>query len=229
MLRLLFGVFTALFCFSAFAVRTSSDSKPPDCSREDIVRAAAESVEAHKGGRLYGVDIWTDDTRLKGKEGYLACAKVVSAILRKAGCDCVREKQAVEDVYDDLTRANVWDEGGGLLDAAVEPGDILIWNTWGAVNLGNRMIGNENRYAPVGVRYEGRGPVAYRHIGVAISTSQVVDNSPAIGPELKYINGYNKLQYGAPVILRMRGQNGCRGTWVDRSKSKPPKAKTGRG
>lgn len=189
---------------------TTKNTDRPSCTRADIEKAAEQApadFKANKAngreGYLYGANIWRE-TAAKGQEGYLACAATVSAILRKAGCGCIDQTIAVDSLYGDLIRNGFQESGITVMGA----GDILIWNSNPLVTQAAQALGYKNTYPGVGKAYEGTR-VLYRHIGIATSQFFEVDNSPGKGPESKLLGGGSKIQYAAPVVLRLKGERGC--------------------
>lgn len=188
-------------CAISLLASLSWASPKGSCKARDIEAAAERAPGVFSNGHLYGYNIFKG-TRARGTDGYLACAATVSSILREAGCRCIEYTLDVRVTYNEAMRSG-WSEVKG----AIQPGDILIWNTLPGANIFSGY-GVGTLYPGVGKDHQHR-KVLYRHIGIATSRFTVVDNTPGKGPQSKLISGFSKLQYSAPVVLRLKGDRGC--------------------
>lgn len=170
------------------ANESSATTQPAPCSREAIRLAALDApwaFEANDHGRLYGVSMWREETRVGWFRGYNACPLVVSAVLRHAGCAWVPETMNAKLLFDTVA-ASGWQR-----EAKAVPGCLLAWNS--------RWRGPWARLGAAEHAAKSHG-VLYRQLGISLGSWLSMDNSSFLGRPIVFPID-RPLNYEAPIIL----------------------------
>ncbi|MDX2258594.1 MAG: hypothetical protein NW205_06710 [Hyphomicrobiaceae bacterium] len=158
------------------------------CSKASIAAAATSApwaFESGRSGRLYGIKTHRAQTAVGWFPGYNSCPLVVFAILREAGCTELAETGNAGALFDAL-QATGWRQA-----EKPEAGCVLGWNALA-----------EGPWPPLTAApsaQEGRS-VAYRQLGIAVSSWLAVDNAAFIGRPVPFPIA-RPLHYEAPVVL----------------------------
>jgi hypothetical protein len=168
------------------AMATTTNSEPPaDCSRESIVHYAWQApfvFEKDKKGLLYGVETHTAATRVGDTPGFLSCALVVHAILKRAGCGWARYTPDAKAVYD-MAVAKGWRRTD-----TQEPGCIVAWNS--------RQDGPRPAINPG----QGQSKVSFRHVGVTTGGWLSVDNLSYLSRPMPFFT-WRPYRYRSPMFV----------------------------
>ncbi len=161
-----------------------------DCSPSSIVyyaERAPENFDASRNGTLYGVRTHTSATRVGTTEGYNACALVVHAILKKAGCRWARYTANAKAIYD-----MAWKRGWRPSEVQ-KAACIVAWNS--------RTPGPKARIGRGAHRDKTKKKgVLYRHVGVTVGNWMSMDNTSYSGRPSAGIT-IRPIRYDAPMFL----------------------------
>jgi hypothetical protein len=174
------------------AAALSPEPPAADCSRVAIVHYAKEApgaFEAGNGGRLYGVQTHTPETRITTRywdmPGANSCALVVYAILKKAGCGWVRYTADAKAIYNQAYAA------GWKPSETQEGGCMVAWNS--------RSDGPRSRIGDV-QKQARSGTTLYRHVGIATGSWLSVDNTSWLGRPTRFFT-FRPIIYESPIFL----------------------------
>lgn len=159
MKKLIFTLFLLNFSLSAQAAS--------NCTAESIAATAEKAyrIGADSNGKLFGTQVCTSATTARGFKCFNGCARVVSAILKKAGCGNSITNSA----------GTIWNwakkkkkRGKKLFKVSSSQGKgcILGLNgSWGKSKIGALTVpGQKSRLVP------------FRHVAVAVDSWAYVDN-----------------------------------------------------
>ena len=151
--RLFFSISLAFF----LTPKTFAAAPKSNCSAETIAYYAKQAPKSLKDGKLWGTKICTPATKAKGWKCYNGCARVVSTILRKAGCGNSITSSA----------GNIWD----AMKRRFKPSKKMKKGC--VLGLNGVKKGSRGRLTLPG---KGGSNVAYRHVAIAFSSNRYVDN-----------------------------------------------------
>ena len=157
------------------------------CSASRIVHFASIAQNSVQNGRLWGHRICDSATKAHGYLCYNGCARVVSSILRKAGCHVSYTSSA----------SAVWNRMKRYFEPSPRQRAGCI------IGFNSRNTGRAGRLSLPG---HGGGSVAFRHVAIAVGSWSYVDNeSRANRLTIATNRGFGKLVdrvvYEAPLFL----------------------------